>query len=192
MVVKPDRWIVVGAAALLLLALLACKKEEKATSEPTEEATEAPAEEAKAEEAPHAAEAEAAEPTEDAGAMPADTDAGEVEIKRYGANEKLETGKAKVTAQLLMVYPEADATKEKVTELKRDTTVELKASYEDFYLIEYTDEGNEEKLGWVSKEQSVARVVARATSPQPQPQPQPTSTAPQRARRRDIGDGRSR
>jgi len=190
---KLDRWMVFGSAALLVGALLACKKDkeaepeaeaDKAAEEPAKAEEEKPAEAPKAEAEP---EAEPAAAADDAGADDASPDAGEVEIKRYADQEQPATGKAKVIADKLAVYPEADSTKEKVVELDKDTVVQLKASYQEYYLIEYedeaeTDESKKNKLGWVPKADSVKKVVARAAPAAP--------TA--RERRSDIGGRRRR
>jgi hypothetical protein len=168
-----DNWMSACTAAAVVAALLACKKTEDKAPEPLTSA------------APEAS--VAAAPTETASAAPTPSAsasaAAAVEVKRYGDQEKPETGTVKVKVDTLDVYPEADESTEKLTTLTKDTAVKLKASYAEFYLIEYPSDAGEPPLGWISSKDTVVRNVVA-----PRPTAAPTTPAPaetsQRRRRR--------
>jgi hypothetical protein len=167
-----DNWMTACTAAAVVAALLACKKTEDKAPEPLTSA------------APEAS--VAAAPTETASAAPSASAsaAAAVEVKRYGDQEKLETGTVKVKVDTLDVYPEADESTEKLTTLPKDTEVKLKASYKEFYLIEYPSDAGEPPLGWISSKDTVVRNVVAPRPTAAPTTPAPTETSQRRRRRR--------
>ncbi|MBX3181211.1 MAG: hypothetical protein KIT72_14970 [Polyangiaceae bacterium] len=116
------------AAAGLLVALLACKKDEEAPPpEPAPVATPEP------------------EPEVDA-AAPAKKDD---EVTRYGDKESPESGTVRVLAHNLRVYTEADTSGTSIATLNRGTLVNLKARYGNFLLIEYPSGVKQLSPGWI-------------------------------------------
>jgi hypothetical protein len=122
-----ERWMTVGSAALVLAALLACKKKD-----------EAPAPVASA----------SAEPVASAAPSAAAVDAG-ADVKRYGVQEVVEGGTVKIIGDHVPVYAEASTAAPRKTDLVRGTLVNLKASYQGYMLIEYPSGPAELSLGWV-------------------------------------------
>ncbi len=159
-----EKWMSACCAAVVVTALLACKKTEDKAPEPLTSAAPEPS--------------VAAAPTETASAAPAPSTSASadaaVEVKRYGDEEKTESGTVKVKVDTLDVYPEADESTEKLTTLSKDTAVKLKASYGEFYLIEYPSDAGEPPLGWISSRDTVARQVVT-----PRPTAAPTTPAPE-------------
>ncbi|MCA9627813.1 MAG: hypothetical protein KC766_09110 [Myxococcales bacterium] len=136
MVINSARASTAIAAAGLIFALLACKKEEEAPPEPSATASaepEAPKEEPKVEEKK------------------------EDEVERYGDKETKMSGTVRVLLNNLRVYKKADTTTEFVATLNRGTLVNLKASYGNYLLIEYPSGYKQLSPGWIQ---------ARVNSPQ--------------------------
>jgi hypothetical protein len=166
-----DKWMSACSAAVVVAALLACKKTEDKAPEPLTSASPEPSAPAPPAETASAA----AAPSASASAAAA------VEVKRYGDEEKTESGTVKVKVATLDVYPEADEKTEKLTTLSKDTEVTLKASYGEFYLIEYPSDAGEPPLGWISSKDTVAR---KAATPRPTAAPTPPAPAETSRRRR--------
>ncbi len=136
MVINPARASTAIAAAGLIFALLACKKEEEAPPAASATASaepEAPKEEPKAEEKK------------------------DDEVERYGDKETTMSGTVRVLLNNLRVYKKADTTTDFVATLNRGTLVNLKASYGNYLLIEYPSGYKQLSPGWVQ---------ARVNSPQ--------------------------
>ena len=136
MVINPARASTAIAAAGLIFALLACKKEEEAPAEPS--ATAAP------EPAASSAEPKAEEKKDD-------------DVERYGDKEVKMGGTVRVLLNNLRVYKKADTSTDFIATLNRGTLVNLKASYGNFLLIEYPSGYKQLSPGWVQ---------ARVNSPQ--------------------------
>lgn len=136
MVINPARASTAIAAAGLIFALLACKKEEEAPAETSATASAEPAPAPSAETKP--------EEKKD-------------EVERYGDKEVKMSGTVRVLLNNLRVYNKADTTTDFVATLNRGTLVNLKASYGNFLLIEYPSGYKQLSPGWVQ---------ARVNSPQ--------------------------
>jgi hypothetical protein len=123
---KLDRWTAAAAAALIVGALLACKKEEPPPPAPAPApAPEPPKEEPKKE-----------EPKKD-------------KVKRYPDKETDESGTVRVLIHNLRVYPEADDTVEHIATLNKGTLVNRKARMGNWLLIDYPSGVAELSPGWV-------------------------------------------
>jgi hypothetical protein len=124
---KLDRWSTVASAALVVGALLACKKK---STDATPVAVEAAAVPVATAEPP-----KPAEPVKE-------------EVKRYGADEIAETGTVKVNATA-KVFREADTASEGIISLAKGTLVNRLARKDKFVLIEYPLGAGELSPGWV-------------------------------------------
>ncbi|HEY6558266.1 MAG TPA: hypothetical protein VI072_13375 [Polyangiaceae bacterium] len=124
---KLDRWSTVASAALVVGALLACKKK---STDATPVAVEAAAAPIAVVEPP-----KPAEPVKE-------------EVKRYGADEIAETGTVKVNATA-KVHREADTASEGIISLAKGTLVNRLARKDKFVLIEYPLGAGELSPGWV-------------------------------------------
>jgi hypothetical protein len=137
---KVERFTAVGAAALVLAALLACKKDEQQEPEPAASASAAAA--------PAASVSAAA--AQEAGAEVTDAGA-DASVKRYGDKELFAGGTVKVVVAKLPVYADVDVNSEKLATVVGGTYVNLKARYQDFYLIKYPSEPGKLSLGWIQQ-----------------------------------------
>lgn len=175
---KLDRWTTAGSAALVLAVLLACKKSEDKAPEPV--ASAAP---------PASAAPEPVKEPEDAGAK---EEKAEAEIKRYADKEKEEEGKVKVLVDKLDVFAEADDKGKPIATLEKDTEVELKASYETYYLIEFAAMPGKPHTGWVnatdkgvvSSQTEAATVPKKKVKPKAKEDKEEDKAAEKRRRRR--------
>lgn len=127
---KFDKWSTMGAAALMVGALLACKKEEPPPPTPVAEAPppEPPKEEAKP----------------DAEAKKDDD-----EVKRYGSAEQTESGTVRVDIHHAKVYKETDETTSHIATLSRHTLVNRKARKGTWMLIDYPSGVGQLSPGWI-------------------------------------------
>jgi hypothetical protein len=128
-----------GAAGLVLAALLACKKDQQ-QPEPVASASAAAA--------PSASVSAAAAP--EAGTEVTDA-AADASVKRYGDKELFAGGTVKVLVANLPVYADVDVNSEKLATVPGGTYVNLKARYQDFYLIAYPSEPGKLELGWIQQ-----------------------------------------
>jgi len=171
-----DKQMTACCVAVVLAALLACKKTEDKAPEPLTSAAPEPS--------------AAAAPAQTASAAPAPSAsasaaaAAATEVKRYGDEERPESGTVKVKVDTLDVYPEADESTEKLTTLSKNTAVNLKARYGEFYLIEYPSGPGELSLGWISSKNTVARNVVAPRPTATTTTPAPEETSRRRRRRR--------
>ncbi|MCC6214591.1 MAG: hypothetical protein IT376_06965 [Polyangiaceae bacterium] len=116
-----------ASAAVVVAALVACKKDEPAP-------------------APVAsAPAVTAEATASASAAPAKDDG----VKRYTDKETVESGTVRVAIDQLRVYKEADAATPHIATLSKGTFVNRKARYGNFLLIEYPSAPGTLSPGWI-------------------------------------------
>lgn len=123
---KLDKWTAMASTALIVGALLACKKEEPPPPAPAPTpAPEPPKEEPKKE-----------EPKKDA-------------IKRYPDKETDESGTVRVLLHNLRVYAEADETTDHIATLNKGTLVNRKARMGNWLLIDYPSGVAELSPGWV-------------------------------------------
>jgi hypothetical protein len=124
---KLDRWSTVASAALVVGALLACKKK---STDDTPVAVEAAATPVATAEPP-----KPAEPVKE-------------EVKRYGADEIAETGTVRVNATA-KVFREADTASTGIISLAKGTLVNRLARKDKFVLVEYPSGVGDLSPGWV-------------------------------------------
>lgn len=134
-----QKWTVVASAGVIVVGLLACKKDEEAPE---------PVASASAEPAP----ADTAKEEKDA--APADD---KKKVKRYD-DETTESGTVRVAVSLLRVYDEASTGGEVLTTLAKGTLVNRKARRGNFMLIEYPSGHKELSPGWVQIKQVSTKV----------------------------------
>jgi hypothetical protein len=154
-----DRWTVTASCALLVGALLACKKK---TDEPAPAAT--PATPAAVSIAPIASAAPVAT------AVPVAVDAGAAvatpvlgDVKRFPDKEKPATGALKVTIDDSPVYDEPDDKTPSVASLTKDIFVERLATIgSDWILVDFPSGVGKLSPGWIESK-SVGAQVATVT-----------------------------
>ena len=126
---KLDSWTALGAAGLMIGALLACKKDKE---EPPPVASAAPTAEPPKEEKKEEPKTEKKD-----------------EVKRYGSKELTGGGTVRVKSHHAKVYNEADESTDHVATLNRGTLVNRKARYGNFLLVDYPTGPGELGPGWV-------------------------------------------
>ncbi len=104
-----DKWTITASAALLIGALLACKKKEEPAPTPPPEPT------------PAATPTASAEPPKD------DKKDDKKDVTRYGDKEKDESGTVAVVYPNAKIYKEADDSKDHIATLSKGTLVNRKA-----------------------------------------------------------------
>lgn len=124
---KLDKWTITASAALLIGALLACKKKEEP---PPPAPTPAPA------------------PTPSASAEPPKEEKKD-EVKRYGDKEKDESGTVMVLLPNAKVYKEADDTTPHIATLSKGTLVNRKARYSNWMLVDWPSGVGQLSPGWI-------------------------------------------
>jgi hypothetical protein len=124
-----DRWTFATSVALIVGALLACKKKEEAPP-PVESATPTP------------------EPSASAATEEPKTD--KKEVKRYGDKEQEEKGTVRIKIAMTKVYNEADDSTDFIATLSRGTLVNRKARYGNWMLVDWPSGPGELSPGWVA------------------------------------------
>jgi hypothetical protein len=122
-----DKWFAATAAAFVLSALTACNRGDDKSSEPRVVELPVPA---------------AVTSTAQAQPVPG-------EVKRYGAQEQVQTGSVRVAGDSVKVYAEADNKGQPAQELTQSTLVERKASFGQYSLVAYPTPKGDTDLGWV-------------------------------------------
>lgn len=136
---KLDKLTTAASVALVLAALLACKK--KKAPPPAASAS--------------AAAVASAAPAPSASAAPAPADT----VTRYGDKETTASGTVQVTVADSKVYKAADATTDPVTTLAKGTYVNKKAAYGTWYLVDYPSGVGELSPGWILARDVTTHVV---------------------------------
>jgi hypothetical protein len=138
---KLDQWTSALTAVLLVGALLACKKKAPDTTAPTGSVTALPTT------APPTA-ASVPAPTTPEAAI-ADVGAKLGDVKRYPDKEKAQTGTARILADGVKVFDEADDKTADVATLDKDLLVFRLASIPDWELVEFPSGVGKVSPGWV-------------------------------------------
>ncbi|MFO0566040.1 MAG: hypothetical protein U0263_10290 [Polyangiaceae bacterium] len=126
-----DKWTITASAALLIGALLACKKKEEPAPTPPPEPT------------PAATPTASAEPPKD------DKKDDKKDVTRYGDKEKDESGTVAVVYPNAKIYKEADDSKDHIATLSKGTLVNRKARYGNWMLVDWPSGVGELSPGWI-------------------------------------------
>jgi hypothetical protein len=124
-----DRWTLTASMALVIAALMACKKKEEppppAPAPTPTETTPAPS------------------------SSPSDASAKSDDVKRYGDKEKDESGTVRVIYANAKVYNEADESTRHIATLSLGTLVNRKARYGNWMLVDWPSGVGELSPGWI-------------------------------------------
>ena len=131
-----DRWTLTVSVAMVIGALMACKKKEEPPPAPTPAAPEPT-------------------PAPSASAEPPKTD----DVKRYGDKEKDESGTVRVVFANAKVFKEADETTSFIATLSLGTLVNRKARYGNWMLIDWPSGVGELSPGWITSKQLDEKII---------------------------------